>query len=294
MTVHHAAVCQAVWLTGIGHTRLAKSRSLTWRHWIEYEERKRLCAFLLILDVQTWASFGPDTHLTFLRLAICAPCEETIWASPSAAAWTHLIQDGMDEYDLATCVLHHLKNESMHPGITSIFAASLLLAGALSAGSSFKQTMEMPNASVDPLNKGLRERHDVVIWCWYRAFIASFGENHSLSRAHCETLYHLGIIHHANLNTQVPRIAAGEKRVGGFVVEPWQREYAQGTLKEICKNSAGAFAAVHSIKIIKVSHMQMTSKFQMADPLLQIVLEQGDAMIEPMQGWAMYLATLSL
>ena len=251
--VHHASVCQAIWLTGIGQTRLARSRSLPWRHWIEYEERKRLCAFLLILDVQSWVSFGADTHLSFLRLAICAPCDEAIWASSSAAAWAHLIREGMSEYDLATCVLHHLKNESMHPAITSVFAASLLLAGALSAGSPFKQVMEMPNAGLDPLDKGLRERHDVVIWCWYRAFVVSFGDKSSISRAYCETLYHLGIIHHANLNTQVPRIAVGEKRVGGFVVEPWQRDHSQRALKEICKNSTGAFAAVHAIKILKVS-----------------------------------------
>lgn len=220
---------------------------MTWMEWAQYEERKRLTTFALILDGQLAMAFGGNFHLRYTQLAIRLPCSDTIWRCNSEEQWLKTLPTHPPQEEApATALLHCLENTTMHPSISHIFSALALLAGAFAVVPT--AAFQLPNKHENPINKRLRETRAVVVWSWYEAYKMSFvpGEQE------CEIFYHGGMIHHSNITSQLLRLAAGEPRIGGAQVKLWQKDHATEKLREIFRISGGRFAAWHAVQMYQV------------------------------------------
>jgi len=198
-------------------------------------------AYALMLGCQFTATFGNDHHVPYIRLHICLPCKSAVWKCSTEEEWFNVMTSigGLHEKTAAESFSHLIRRDTMHPDIVEVFSATFLLSAIMS--SIPVRYLPTTEVVVDRDSKEQREKRAVFTWSWHQAFLASFGENVG-DRGDAEILYHLCMIHYANINSWVPRMAAGESRVGQFHVTPWHKTFAEECLAEASQRSVGAFA----------------------------------------------------
>nr|WVH01945.1 carbohydrate esterase family 1 protein [Naematelia aurantialba] len=275
--LHHPTLLQHLRLAGYRHIRLESSCHLTWSEWATYEEKKRLMTFALVCDSQFAVAFGMDIHVPFRRMAICTPCADSIWRCTTQDEWITAASQGggIVEQPPTAAIMHTLQSDKMHPTVTDIFAASMLVAGSLTAAP--LKSVRHRSGEHDPHAKRKREMRGAILWSWHQAFVSSFAHIKD-DKMDCELLYHLGMLHHSNIPTTLLRIGAGEIRVAQFQVKPFQYETALANLEAMSDKPPAAFSAWHAVQIYN---------FVLDSPV-------DERSFEPFAGWALYLAFLAL
>jgi hypothetical protein len=214
--------------------------------------------------------------LNIVDVSLDVPCANESWKATSAEDWHH---HGVTATSSGTCLrsaVRDLLSGDMRQVALGGFIASSILYALLFTGKGIRVdemsirksvedfttiqlrllTTRFPAAFDGELAKAQqRDGFIVALWGWHHCLTNLKGGWNSEMPGDAEVLlfYHLGVIAIINVNIQVLRTAAGERRVGCETIEPWQQVKAKEQLKEqLSQTTVGTFGSWHAVQMLWV------------------------------------------